>query len=426
MGLDFDRFLNWIQEPPDCSTFRVNSLKYSKEEAQGIIEKSLDEVADQNGFTGRPAVQSCSLVDDVFIIGSWNRVPNFVEKPTGEKISKADEEVVVDASCGAAILRGAHLFAPGVLSMSRGMEVGQKVSVFADLDGKCLQGSTSYQGRKKLVGKGLVELARDALFNDSSDRAKGVAVRIKWTPQGILTFNFPSALGQLQNLPSSAASWELNPRPGDSVLDMCASPGNKTSHLAALMQNEGTLIAIDRTEKKCDLVRQTCEKFGAKSLVFCYDSTKACQDNVERVIEEGPPFSQNSFDKILLDAPCSALGQRPQLLNKISAGQIKSNPLLQKRLFRTAVNLLKPGGELVYCTCSTTFDENEGLINWAMQEFQNILVLQSPRKRVTQVIPLKNVPEEIYSKVQRFGPPTDNAEECSDSIGFFISRFKKV
>jgi methyltransferase NSUN6 len=114
------------------------------------------------------------------------------------------------------------------------------------------------------------------------------------------------------------------------------------------------LIAIDRTDKKTDLVRQTCNTFGADCSVFTFDSTKACSELVplSKSLLEGPPFHPESFDKVpilflllkiyfifslqmLLDAPCSALGQRPQLWNQITAKQLKSSSLLQKKLFRS-------------------------------------------------------------------------------------------
>ena len=76
------------------------------------------------------------------------------------------------------------------------------------------------------------------------------------------------------------------------------------------------------------------------------------------------------FDKILLDAPCSALGQRPQLTNNMKLKELLSFPKLQKKLFDVAVKLLKPGGHLVYSTCSITRGENEDMVDWACEKFQ--------------------------------------------------------
>ncbi|CAB3367542.1 Hypothetical predicted protein [Cloeon dipterum] len=419
MGLSYEDFVSWIREPPNYTTFRVNTLHYTVKDALQLISENVAKTAIQINATRCPEVYINKDFPDVINVGSWDFSIN--DAPS--------DEVVVDAFCGAAILRGSHLFAPGVLALPKGTAVGQQVAVYADLDGKCLQGTaTKYKGNKMLVGTGILELDREKLFNNIAEKPKGIAVRMTWTRKGILSFDYPIGMGQLQNLPSSAASWELNPLPGDLVLDMCASPGNKTSHLAALMNNEGVLVAIDRTEKKCNVIRETCDSFQAKCLAFCYDSSKSVleDDEPKKKIEDGPPFNQNSFDKILLDAPCSALGQRPQLLNKISVKQIKSNPSLQKRIFKAAVKLLKPKGTLVYCTCSTTLEENEGVVQWALQEFQGVLAQAEARKRITPVVLLKNVPEDICAKVQRFGPQVGSVSEYCDSIGFFISRFVKI
>ena len=83
-----------------------------------------------------------------------------------------------------------------------------------------------------------------------------------------------------------------------------------------------------------------------------------------------PQCPVGHFDKILLDAPCSALGQRPQLTNNMKLKELLSFPKLQKKLFDVAVKLLKPGGHLVYSTCSITRGENEDMVDWACEKFQ--------------------------------------------------------
>ena len=82
-----------------------------------------------------------------------------------------------------------------------------------------------------------------------------------------------------------------------------------------------------------------------------------------------PPYPPSSFDKILLDAPCSALGQRPCLGNPITEKQLSSIPPVQRKLLSTAVKLLKPGGTLVYSTCTFVSEENEEQIAWLLNHF---------------------------------------------------------
>lgn len=185
--------------------------------------------------------------------------------------------------------------------------------------------------------------------------------------------------GMLQNLPSIVCGHVLDPKPGETVLDMCAAPGNKTTHLAELMGDIGRIVALDKTPNKLKLLISKMSAFDLKSVqCFAFDSTKALDD--KQSFEESqslkPPFAPNTFDRILLDAPCSALGNRPQLRNDMSPKMLASYPVVQKKLFRTAVGLLKPGGVLVYSTCTIAAAENEHLVAWALEKFGNEIELE--------------------------------------------------
>lgn len=189
----------------------------------------------------------------------------------------------------------------------------------------------------------------------------------------------------LQNLPSIVCSNVLSPRTGERILDMCASPGNKTTHIAELMGDCGQLIALDKTENKVKLLDEKIKMFGLNSVkCFAFDSTKAVIDDNDLIMDSQkmeliPPFSPETFDRILLDAPCSALGNRPQLRNDISEKMLASYPVVQKKLFKTAVSLLKPGGVLVYSTCTVTEGENENIVAWGLEKFKNMkLVAAEP------------------------------------------------
>jgi len=152
----------------------------------------------------------------------------------------------------------------------------------------------------------------------------------------------------LQNLPSIAAGHALNVQPGDTVLDMCAAPGGKTTLLASCLQGRGKVVAVDRSQRKIDNIRNNSQLMSIESnLVECLvaDSTKLPEDRPDLV---------ESFDKVLLDGPCSALGQRPQLSNTMKMKELLSFPKIQKKLFHAAVRLLKSGGTLVYSTCTIT------------------------------------------------------------------------
>ena len=131
--------------------------------------------------------------------------------------------------------------------------------------------------------------------------------------------------------------------------------------------------------------------------------------------QEEPPFERQSFDRILLDAPCSALGQRPQFLNRLRTKELNSYSKLQRKLFRVAVDHLRPDGVLVYSTCTLAWEENQGMVDWALQTFNELVP-----------VPLNNNSGGGESNWRVFGHPTEyDGDPLQDTIGFFIAKFKK-
>ncbi|XP_075211216.1 tRNA (cytosine(72)-C(5))-methyltransferase NSUN6-like [Lycorma delicatula] len=130
---------------------------------------------------------------------------------------------------------------------------------------------------------------------------------------------------------------------------MCAAPGNKTTHIASLMKGKGQIIALDKTEKKIERIKENCKNQHLNNVsAYVFDATKAFDGNciTERGRVKAPPYNENTFDRILLDAPCSALGQRPQLSQSLSFKQADSFPLLQKRHFKAYDIMLAMGTNL--------------------------------------------------------------------------------
>lgn len=142
---------------------------------------------------------------------------------------------------------------------------------------------------------------------------------------------------------------QLDPQPGESVLDMCAAPGGKTTYIAQKMQNRGRIIATDSSNVRLGLVTENCQRLGI-SIV----ATLAC---------EGARCLRGSlFDRVLLDAPCSNTGvmrRRVDLRWRIKPAEISRLAALQRKLLAVAGELTKPGGVLVYSTCSLEPEENE-------------------------------------------------------------------
>ncbi|KYQ50726.1 Putative methyltransferase NSUN6 [Trachymyrmex zeteki] len=315
-----------------------------------------------------------------------------------------------------------------ILSVIKSLSINTKVSVFADVTGQCKKGLIKpYANSNKIyLGNGILRQTRKELFCKAARNPRGITIImtdvISRVPQLNVNNEFLRPHALLQNLPSIVCSLVLNPQPGETILDMCAAPGNKTTHISLLMKGQGTLIALEKNSGKVKRFKEKCNDKNIK--IFCYDATKAVIEREHSFVHtDEPPFEENYFDRILLDTPCSALGQRPQLYNTITSVQLHSYVPLQRNLFSIAVRLLKPKGTLVYSTCTITIAENEGIIAWALKQFPK-LQLQSVKDQIktdkygTRGYIIDGLTNENATKVCRFGPE-------SDSVGFFIARLNK-
>lgn len=167
----------------------------------------------------------------------------------------------------------------------------------------------------------------------------------------------------IQDDASILVSEVLAPKKGQKVLDVCAAPGGKTTHMAELMDNKGKIIARDVNGKKLNLIKENINRLGYNNIVLeKFDGTKLDKDNIE------------SFDKILLDAPCLGLGiigRKPEIKYNKKKSDFKSINTLQNKLLKNSSKLLKKGGELVYSTCSIGKKENDKIINEFLSNNKN-------------------------------------------------------
>ncbi len=142
----------------------------------------------------------------------------------------------------------------------------------------------------------------------------------------------------------------LDPRPGERVLDLCAAPGAKTTHLAALMQNEGEVVAVEADPARAEAILENANRLGAGSVrVVVGDATEAA-------------FGED-YDRVLVDPPCSDLGtlqSRPDARWRKTSEQVEELRALQRRILDAAARAVRPGGRLVYSTCTISAAENEG------------------------------------------------------------------
>ncbi|XP_034941812.1 tRNA (cytosine(72)-C(5))-methyltransferase NSUN6 [Chelonus insularis] len=419
--MKLDKLLKWLRETPKITTIRVNTLLSNPDAVISHLKNKIECL---------PKISTYPSLPELIVVA--NR-----EDLAKDKLSNTSEQlhqIIVDESCGAAVLRGSHIFAPGVMGLTSGAKVGDKVEVFADVYGRCKKGfAKKYENNEKVfLGYGILQKSRNEIFFEDN-KCKGIAVLMNETTSGLPQLGNESLLegsGLLQNLPSIICSRILDPQPGEIVLDMCAAPGNKTTHLSALMKNEGIIIAMDKIKSKITKLQNNCDTFGCKNIkIFCYDATKAAdlEKNSSTNLMDGPPFQKETFKRILLDGPCSVLGKRPQLFNKISLNELRSFTSLQRKLFAAAIELLEPGGFLVYSTCTITISENEGIVAWALKKYPGLQLISARKKLnslgldcfpISQGYCIDDLPEEKASCLLRFGLE-------SDTVGFFISLFTK-
>lgn len=269
------------------------------------------------------------------------------------------------------IRRKAELVIPGDLPAERRIALGAShpewmvrrwVAQFGEQTAERICEANNEPPRVSLRANALVG-SRDALVARLQERgldAEPSAV----APAGVLvrgggnmalTPEYAAGLFSVQDESSMLVAEWVDPQPGERVLDCCAAPGGKTAHLAEKMQDRGEIIACDIHEHKEKLIREQAERLGLKSIRTLVTDAK----------ELDKRFAEGSFDRILLDAPCSGLGvirRKPDMKwgkEERELGEICS---VQRAILDAVHPLLKPGGVLVYSTCTIEKAENEDMI----------------------------------------------------------------
>jgi len=154
----------------------------------------------------------------------------------------------------------------------------------------------------------------------------------------------------------------LDVQPGQRVLDACAAPGGKATHMAALMENQGEIVAVDRASARLDLVSANCRRLGVEILTPLAGNLRA----LAGAGLAAHPMLSRPFDRILLDAPCSGLGvlrRHPEGKWYKTLESIAQHRQMQVELLAVTSRLLRPGGVLVYSTCSIEPEETESIID---------------------------------------------------------------
>jgi 16S rRNA (cytosine967-C5)-methyltransferase len=231
-----------------------------------------------------------------------------------------------------------------------------------------------------------------------------------FTPEGVI-INSHGSLDDLQVLQdgycqvqdesSMLVTHVVDPQPGELVLDVCSAPGGKTTHMAAMMENRGRIVACDIYDHKLERVRSNAERLGVTIIdPMLIDAREIWQE-----------FPQEA-DRVLVDAPCSGLGvlrRKPDSRWRKSPELIKELPKLQLEILRSAAAAVKPGGLLVYSTCTIAHEENQDVVK-AFLEKAKEFTLENAGER----LPVPRDDEMVQLYPQRDG--TD---------GFFISCMRR-
>ena len=196
-----------------------------------------------------------------------------------------------------------------------------------------------------------------------------------WSPQGIMVESralvdklpgFHEGLFQVQGEASQLVVYLLHPQPGERLLDACAAPGGKTTHIAELMDDTGEITATDISAKGLQKVGENMKRLRLKSV-----------RTVQADLSEGLNGSAQSFDRILVDAPCTGFGtlrSHPEIKWSRGEADIKRLSELQQKILNRVAAYLKPGGVLVYSTCTLIEDENEKVVENFLERHQEFIL----------------------------------------------------
>ena len=198
---------------------------------------------------------------------------------------------------------------------------------------------------------------------------------------------YRDGLFSIQDRGAYTASVVLDPKKGETVIDMCAAPGGKTTHIAELMGDSGKVIAFDIHEHKISLIQNTAKRLGIESVTAKVGDATILQENLV-----------STADKVLCDVPCSGWGiirRKPDI--KFSHTELDELYEIQCKIIRNGAEYVKKGGSLVYSTCTVNKNENEKVISDFLKENNDF--------------------EKVYEKT--YYPHIDGCD------GFFICRLNK-
>lgn len=363
---DFERAVQAIIRPFKRYYFRVNTLKSNPE----TICKKLS----SKDFN----VKRDDCLEEALYLE--------VEGPN--EISLYPKTIVVDKFTAEAVLQGAHIYAPGVMSCKK-LKQGDKVAILDE--------------KEQHIANGVMEMKETEILTFRKGLAVKVIESIYTAPSLRETNEYNQGEIYLQSLPAMITSKVLDPKPHEVIVDFNCSPGGKLSHICQLTQNAAKIYGMDRTKNKITQTRENLNRLGCKNIILSIQDT--------RYLDQDYPHLK--ADKCLIDPPCSALGVTPKVFDEITLKDIRTLAGYQKQFLPVASRILKSGGKVVYSVCTITIEECEEVVDFAQSQCDLEPVAQTPTLGTTGF----NLDGKPIT-AQRFHPHIHG-------MGYFIALFKK-
>lgn len=305
-----------IKKPPLKYYIRVNLTKISREDLIELFEKK-----------GLKAYEDKNLEEAVYFK---------VKGPF--KIPIAKKRVVVDKKTSESVLMGANVYTPGIINPGKILK-GDDVNIVSVT--------------KEVIGYGVSKID----WNEIKEKKLAIETKISKykAPKIRESEEFKKGYFYIQTLPAILTSKILEPKENETIIDMCAAPGGKSTHIAELTKNKARIFSFDTSNKRIEEMKNEVKRLGHTSIkIIKADSRYLDVD-----------FKWIRADKVLLDPPCTALGVRPKILEEKRMKDVYSLANYQKQFIKVCYKILKRNGVLVYSTCTLTPEENELIVEYA-------------------------------------------------------------
>ena len=359
-----------LKTPTSWYPIRVNTLLTTAEELIQILE-NIGVTAKRHDF-----------LSDILLIP--------VEGPF--RLPSYEKKVVAYKTAAEGVMRGANLYLTGVREV-KDVKKGDNVEIVDKF------------GQKVAVGKAVIDLSTLEKNPPKNVVAVEVEQSLYHIPMLRETNPWNEGLFYQQTIPSAVTVHILDPQPGEKILDMCAAPGGKTTHIAQLTKGKARIVAVDHSNRKVTRIKKTLTRLKVRNVKVLRTDARTLPERI----------GEAKFDKILLDPPCTALGIRPKLFDGLREKDVIMSARYQRGFIKAAIKLLKPGGYLVYSTCTLDPDENELNLKFAMEHYGDLELIEQKFYLGSRGLPL--LPDS--NKLQRFYP------DEHDTPGYFISLLQK-